>query len=123
MEEPSILSRVVTFLKQLLDGTLGTNLLGRVLHDIRSNNSLQLNIQIVTGGHHVIVVDSLDKGLDAAALRNALSAHGLGDLEWVTLDTSDNGVGIRAGRGTFIVVLDNDGLFTGILALEDQDDL
>jgi len=54
------------------------------------------------GGHHVVVVDNLDERLDLGTLGNTLLAHVLGDLEGVTLDTSDDGVTVTALLGTLI---------------------
>ena len=50
----------------------------------------------------MVVVDNLDERLDLGTLGNTLLAHVLGDLEGVTLDTSDDGVTVTALLGTLI---------------------
>jgi hypothetical protein len=52
----------------------------------------------------VVVVDDLDERLDLGALGNLLLTHGTGDLQWVALDTSNNGVTVGSVLGTFVVV-------------------
>ena len=54
------------------------------------------------GGHQVVVVDNLDERLDLGTLGDALLAHVLGDLEGVTLDTSNDSVTVTALLGTLI---------------------
>jgi hypothetical protein len=50
------------------------------------------------------VVDDLDERLDLGALGDLLLTHGTGNLQGVTLDTSNNGITVGSVLGTFIVV-------------------
>ena len=52
-----------------------------------------------------------------------LLAHTSCHLAWVALDACNNGVGERDFLGAFIQLLDNDDLFAGLTALEDDGDL
>jgi hypothetical protein len=52
----------------------------------------------------VVVVNNLDERLDLGALGSLLLAHGLGDLEGSTFDTSNDSITVRSVLGTFIVV-------------------
>ena len=61
----------------------------------------------------MVVVDNLDEGLDLGALGNLLSAVSLGDLQGVSLDTSNQGVAKGVGLGAIVVGLDDDNLLTG----------
>lgn len=65
----------------------------------------------------------LDEGLDLAPLGQLLRPHPLCHLQWVTLDTSDNGVRKWSLLGTLIILLDNDDLLSGLASLEDNGDL
>ena len=110
-EEPPVLAAGVSVLKRLLDGLLGVLTLGDLLEGLGGNGALEaLELESVTGGHQVVVVDNLDERLDAAALLDGLLPHAAGDLQWVALNTSDDGVGEGLGLGTGVVRLDNDDL-------------
>lgn len=110
-EEPPVLAAGVSVLKRLLDGLLGVLTLGNLLEGLGGNGALEaLELESVTGGHQVVVVDNLDERLDAAALLDSLLPHTTGDLQWVALNTSDDGVGEGLGLGTGVVRLDNDDL-------------
>lgn len=89
-EEPLVLTSLMLLLKGLLNGLLGLLTLRRLLESLSANNVLQsVQLKSVTSGHDVIEVDNLDKGLDLGSLSNLLSAVSLGDLQGVSLDTSN----------------------------------
>jgi len=68
-EEPSVLSRRVSLLQCLLDSLLRILSLRNLLESIGRNNTLQpLQLERVTCGHQVVVVDDLDERLDLASL-------------------------------------------------------
>lgn len=110
-EEPTVLSAGVPVLKSLLDGLLGVLALGDLLEGVVGDGTLEtLELESVTGGHQVVVVDDLDEGLDAAAAVDKLLAHTAGNLQGVALDTGDDGIGEGVGLGARVVRLDNDDL-------------
>ena len=110
-EEPPVLAAGVSVLERLLDGLLGVLTLGDLLEGLGGNGALEaLELESVTGGHQVVVVDNLDERLDAAALLDGLLPHAAGYLGRVALDTSDDGVRKGLGLGAGVVRLDNDDL-------------
>ena len=112
-EEPLVLTGLVLLLQGLSDNLLGLLLLGWLLQGLWGDSVLErLNVQGVSGWHHVVVVDQLDKRLHLGSLGELLSAVSLGDLQWSSLDTNNNGVGERVGLGTVIVWSHNDDLLT-----------
>jgi hypothetical protein len=52
----------------------------------------------------VVVVDDLNERLDLGALGDLLLTHGAGNLQGITLDTSNDGITVGSVLGTFIVV-------------------
>lgn len=88
LEEPLVLTSLVLFFKSLANGLLDF-LLGSSVLDSFDSDSRELNVQSVTSGHDVVVVDDFDEGLDLGATSDTLSTHGLGDLEGSLLDTND----------------------------------
>lgn len=110
-EEPPVLAASVSVLERLLDGLLGVLTLGDLLEGLGGNGALEaLELESVTGGHQVVVVDNLDERLDAAALLDSLLPHAAGDLRRVALNTSDDGVSEGLSLGAGVVRLDNDDL-------------
>lgn len=110
-EEPTVLAAGVAVLEGLLDVLLGVLTLGDLLEGVVGDGTLEtLELESVTGGHQVVVVDDLDEGLDAAALLDGLLTHAAGDLEGVALDTGDDGVREGVRLGASVVRLDNDDL-------------
>jgi hypothetical protein len=108
-EEPSVLSRGVSLLKSLLDGLLRVLPLRHLLERVRRHRTLQaLQLQRISRGHQVVVVDDLDKGLDLAALGLARLGHAAGDLRGVALDAGDQGVRVWVR------------LVAGVLGLDDH---
>jgi hypothetical protein len=65
----------------------------------------------------------LDERLDLGPLGDPLGTHGLGDLEGVSLDTGDDGVGVGTLLGTVVVLLDDDDLLTGLSTRENDGNL
>ena len=97
-EEPSVLSAGVSLLEDLLDVLLRILTLTDLLEGIVGDGALEaLELEGVTGGHQVVVVDDLDEGLDLGALVLAGLGHAAGDARRVALDTGDERVaeGVR----------------------------
>lgn len=113
-EEPLVLTGLVSLFECLLDGLLGIGSLRRLLESVSSDGSLQrFEFQRVSSGHEVVVVDGLDKRLDLGSSGNLLSGMLLGNLQRVSLDTSNNGMTKGVGLGTVVVGLDDNNLLTG----------
>lgn len=110
-EEPAVLAGSVAVLEGLLDSLLGVLALRDLLEGVLGDDTLEaLELQSVTGGHQVVVVDDLDERLDLGAAVDKLLTHAAGDLEGVTLDTGDNGEREGVGLGARVLRLDNDDL-------------
>jgi hypothetical protein len=62
----------------------------------------------------------LDERLDFAPPLESLRAHALGYLPWTTLDTSDDGMGIRALLSSIVDLLYHDDLLASLTALEND---
>lgn len=60
----------------------------------------------------MVVVDDFDKWLDFSSLGDLLSTQVLGDFQWASFNTNNNGVREWMGFGTFIVWFHNDNLLT-----------
>lgn len=71
----------------------------------------------------MVVVDILDKRLNSGSLGDTLLSHASSDLQRRLFDTSDQSVRVRAFLGSFVQVLDNDGLLSGESSTEDENDL
>lgn len=69
-----------------------------------------LELECVTGGHQVVVVDGLDEGLDLGALLLAGLGHPAGDLGGVSLNASDQGVTVGVGLVAGVDRLNDDNL-------------
>lgn len=65
----------------------------------------------------------LDEGLDLAPGGQLLLSHALGHFSRVALDSGNDGVGEWVFWGALIQLLDDDNLFAGLTALEDDCDL
>ena len=65
----------------------------------------------------------LDERLDLAPLRQLLRTHTLGDLQWVALNTGNNGMGVGALLGALIELLDHDDLLARLAAGQHDGDL
>lgn len=138
---PPVLSLLVPLLESLLDGLLGLLPLGRLLEGLRGNGTLErLELEHVSGGEEVGVVDDLDERLNLGSTSNSLLAHVLGHLEGVPvipnlvvgmeggnglntpLNASNNGVGVRSLLGPVVLLLDDDDLLAGLTTREDDSD-
>ena len=107
-EEPSVLSRCVSLLKSLLDSLLSILPLRNLLESVCGDSSLQpFQLERVTCGHQVVVVDNLDEWLDFATLGLSGLRHTAGDLRGVTLNTGDDCVRVWVGLVSGILGLDN----------------
>lgn len=114
---------MVPLLESLLDGLLGLLPLGRLLEGLRGNGTLErLELEHVSGGEEVGVVDDLDERLNLGSTSNSLLAHVLGHLEGVPLNASNNGVGVRSLLGPVVLLLDDDDLLAGLTTREDDSD-
>lgn len=101
-------------LKSLLDSLLGLLTLRRLLKGLSADNVFQgIELEGVTGGHHVVEVDNLDKRLNSGSLSDLLSAVSLGNLQGVSLNTGNESMTERVRLGTIIMGLDDDNLLTG----------
>lgn len=117
-EEPSVLSRRVSLLQCLLDSLLRILPLGNLLECLRSDNTLQsFQLECVTCGHQVVVVDHLDEWLDLGSLVLAGFRHAAGDLRRVTLDTSNQGVRVWVRLVSNVLGLDDYDLRIALSAL------
>lgn len=88
---------MVPLLESLLDGLLGLLPLGRLLERLRGNGTLErLELEHVSGGEEVGVVDDLDERLNLGSTSNSLLAHVLGHLEGVPV-IPNLVVGMEAG--------------------------
>lgn len=82
---PSVVALGVPLLKGLLDGLLRLLPLGWLLERVRGDGSLQrLELEHVSGGEEVGVVDDFDERLDLGSLGDLLLAHRLGHFQGVS---------------------------------------
>jgi hypothetical protein len=110
-EEPSVLSASVALLQDLLDVLLGILTLADLLEGLAADGALEtLQLQGVTGGHQVVVVDDLDEGLDLGALLLSRLGHAAGDLGRVALDAGNDGVAEGVRLVAVVDGLDDDDL-------------
>lgn len=120
-EEPPVLAARVTLLQGLLDSLLGVLTLGDLLEGVGGQSTLEaLELQGVTGGHQVVVVDDLDEGLDLGSLLLSCLGHATGDLAGVALDTGDQGVAVGVRLVASVDGLDDHDLLSGIAATGDD---
>jgi hypothetical protein len=86
---PPVVALGVPLLERLLDVLLGVLTLGGLLEGVAVDGTLEgLELEHVTGGEEVGVVDDLDERLDLGSLGDLLLAHRLGHLEGVTANVS-----------------------------------
>lgn len=110
-EEPSVLAAGVSLLKHLLDSLLGVLALGNLLEGVVGDGTLEaLELESVTSGHQVVVVDDLDEGLDLVSLILAGLGHAAGDLGGVSLNAGNQGVAERVRLVAVVNGLDDDNL-------------
>lgn len=124
LEEPLVITGLVLFLEDLLDGVFSVLTLGGLLESLQREDSLKgIVVEVVTGGHDVAIVDTLDERLDLSAALDLLLSVTAGDLLGVTLDTDYKGVAEGVRFGTLIEGFNNDDLFTGLTTPSDDGDL
>lgn len=120
-EEPLVLTSLVSFFKGLLDNLLGFFTLRWFFESFGGDHRLEgLNVQSVSGWQQVVVVDNLDERLDLGSLGDLFSTLSLGDLQWVSLNTSDQGVAEWVRLGTLIVWLDDHNLLTSVTTADND---
>jgi hypothetical protein len=96
LEEPLVLAGQVSLLQRLLDLLLRIFPLTNLLECVVVDDVLQaLELESVTCGHDVVVVDLLDEWLDLGAFLDSLLAHAPGDFRRVALNASDQSEGER----------------------------
>jgi hypothetical protein len=125
-EEPLVLASHVALLEGLLDGLAGLGAGGGVGEGLGTGDVEDLGVEaveLVAGGHHVVVVNRLEERLDAVALLHGLLAHVLLDLQGVAVNAGNDAVAVRALGSAIIVGLHDDSLAAGIAALENDDNL
>jgi hypothetical protein len=106
-------------LKVSLHGLAGFS----VGHALISDNRLEVHILLhdEAGGHHVVVVDELDEGLETALAVNLLLGHALDDTAGRAFNTNDEGVGELLVLASFVVLLDDDSFLSGLATSEEDD--
>lgn len=123
LEEPLVFTGLVLLLQSLLDGLFSLLSLRGLIEALGGDGGLEgLNVQRVSCGHQVVVVDQLDKGLDLCSLCDLLGRHALGHLQGFALNTNNHGVGEGVLLGTIIMGLDNDDLLTCETTADDNSD-
>ena len=91
--------------------------------EVVTDDLLQVNVYLVTGGHEVVEVHALHEGLNLRALLDLRLAHCLCDLPRIPLDAGDYGVGKLAVPGALVIGFDDDGLLAGVTAGKEDDHL
>ena len=120
-EKPPVLTSLVSLLKGLSDDLLGLLTLRWLLESLSRDNGLEgLNVQSVSGWKQVVVVDDLDEWLDSSPLGNLLLVVLPSNLQWVSLDTSNQSVWEAVVLGALIVWLHNDHLLTCITSTDND---
>lgn len=110
-EEPSVLAAGVALLEDLLDVLLGVLTLADLLERIGRQGALEsLQLECVSCGHQVVVVDGLHEGFDLGPLLLACLGHAPCDLGGVPLDAGDQSVAEGVYLVTVVDGLDNDDL-------------
>ena len=117
LEEPLVFGRVVSLLKDLAHRFLCQHAHGgiRGFRDL-----LEVDVEVVAGGHDVRVVDGLDERLDARALGDLLLGHVLCDGQRVAVDPSNDAVRVGAVLGAVVARAHDHGFAAGEAALQHQ---
>lgn len=111
-KEPSVLAARVALLEDLLDVLLGILALADLLEGVVGQGALEtLELEGVSRGHQVVVVDGLDEGLDLGSLLLSRLGHAAGDLGGVALDAGYEGVSIGVCLVAAVDGLDDDDLW------------
>lgn len=131
-EEPLILSCVVALLELLLDeGTALLASLWSLCVSAWGGEGSQVDVRLdgvaevegVAGGHEVVVVDDLDEYGQVGAEGDLPLRHGLLHTARVLLNACDDAMPVRMLVRAVILVLQDDRLLAGILALQEDHDL
>merc|ERR1719285_1485154 len=124
LEEPPVLAALVALLKFGPHHVSSLLLLHGILQQLLVQVSLvKADINGVPGGHHVVVVDHLKERLDLGPLLDLLLGHLLGDLPWVPVNTSNQGMAERLVASSLVRGLHDNCLSPCIPARKQQDDL
>lgn len=111
----------MSLLESQLDGLLGVLSERGLLEGLGADNVLEgSELEGVSSGHQVVVVDNLDEGLDLGSLGNLLGVHVGADLQRVSLNTGHEGVGEGVRLGSLIVGLDDHHLLTSVSASNNE---
>lgn len=121
LEKPFVLPYLVSLLKLDLGLPPGLALQSWVPEHILVDNSLvQGDIHRVPCGHEVVVVINFHKGLDLGSLGDLLLAHGSCHFPGIAVNSSHQGMAVRAVRGAIVNVLHDDGFASGVASGQDQ---
>ena len=121
LEKPFVLPCLVSLLKLDLGLPPGLALQSWVPEHILVDNSLvQGDIHRVPCGHEVVVVINFHKGLDLGSLGDLLLAHGSCHFPGIAVNSSHQGMAVRAVRGAIVNVLHDDGFASGVASGQDQ---
>jgi len=116
LEKPFVLPYLVSLLKLDLGLPPGLALQSWVPEHILVDNSLvQGDIHRVPCGHEVVVVINFHKGLDLGSLGDLLLAHGSCHFPGIAVNSSHQGMAVRAVRGAIVNVLHD-----GFVSSQDQ---
>merc|ERR1712062_940152 len=121
LEEPLVLTDVVSFFKFLFDFSASTSSLAAVLqHIFVDDGFVQSNIDTVSGGHQMVVVDDFDERLDLGALGNLLLSHRFRHFSWIFVDSRYEGVSVGSVLCAVVAVLYDDCFSTGVFSSQHQ---
>ena len=124
LEEPLVVTSLVLLLENLADSLLGVLTLGGLIESLLGNGGLEaIVVEVVTGGHDVAVVHTLDERLDLSAAGNLLLGVLASDLLGVSLNADNEGVTVGVRLGTLVERLDDDDLLTGLTTPSNDVDL
>merc|ERR1712137_643916 len=84
---------------------------------------VEVNVYGVPCWHKMVEVVCTNKSLDLGPLLQLLLTHFLGDLAWITLNTSNEGMTVRLVCRAFIIILYNHSFSSCEAATQDQNNL
>ncbi|GIL76097.1 hypothetical protein Vretifemale_5814, partial [Volvox reticuliferus] len=122
-EEPPVLARLELVLQQLFRLLTSLHLFSGSLQRLSTNHVLQVHVQVIASRHHVLIVDRLNKGLNARAAGLLFLADLADDLSRLLGKAHNDGVAIWPQRRAVVLVLYNYSLLAGIAAGQEDDDL
>ena len=121
LEKPFVLPCLVLLLKLDLGFPPGLAFQSWVPEYILVDNSLvQGDIHRVPCGHEVVVVINFHKGLDLGSLGDLLLGHVSCHFPGIAVNSSHQGMAVRAVRGAIVNVLHDDGFASGVASGQDQ---